>query len=163
MNSNMNKKIVIGVAVALSLLIILVLSAVYNSSRETVKNSEDFGKLTDSGYYVQNGIETQAEVAKNATEAYLKQDREESIDERDVRLSKYFSKESDVYGQKVEVDQLSKVTSVISCELQESGWCLSIFADSTTDSGIKVTRKYWVTLEKQADNSFRVVHIGVWE
>lgn len=164
MNENiLNKKTLIiggGVAVLVLILSVMIISS---APREDTKNAEDFGKLTNSGYYVENGIEDKAEIAKNATEAYLEQNTDETIDERDSRLSQYFTKSSSIYGQKISTNQTGEVTSVISCEVQESGWCLSVMANVSIDGNQDILRRYWVTLEEQTDGSFIAKDIGVWE
>lgn len=163
MNNIRNKKILIIITVVLLLVLLVAIVNSGGNDRDIIKNSESFGKLTDSGYYVQNGIEDKAEIAKNALEAYLKQDTKETKGERDKRLSEYFVTKSSVFRESIYFNQSGKVTSVISCELQESGWCLNIIATVSINNHNAVLRSYWATLEKQDGGLYKVVDIGVWE
>lgn len=158
-----NKKILIIVTAVLLFVLFVAIINNGKSIKDITKNSESFGKFTDAGYYVQNGVEDKAKIAKNALEAYLKQDIKETKGERDKRLSEYFVTKSNVFQESIYFNQSGKVTSVISCELQESGWCLSVIANVSISDKQAVLRKYWITLEKQDDNLYKVNGIGVWE
>ena len=159
----MNKKSIIIIAVSLSLMILLGFVFFMNNKDEALVNKDDFGHMIDGSYYVENGIEDSAEYAKNAMEEYLKQDPDELLSERVSRLGQYFKKESPVFKYSVEAKQFGRVTSIVSCELQETSICLMIMADIFVGESQKIFRNYWITLEKQTDKSFKALDLGVWE
>jgi hypothetical protein len=125
-----------------------------------------------SGYDVEKGLEDIAKVAAPAVQAYLDQDKAESTNSRNIRLSQYFSGDSPVYKRELQFPNstinktTAKVKSVESTESETSLINLTVKTENTLySSGYKNTSSniYWVNMSKTSDGTYVAYDIGELE
>lgn len=120
-------------------------------------------------------IENQTPLAERALEEYFIQDKNESEENRNERLRRYFSPNSPVLNYELkEINKTSaerstgRVLSIKDCEEQEGGdLCLLALSRITYFVGENLlnseTLTYWLTIQKSGDGSFKVYDLGVFE
>ena len=148
-----------------------ILTATFYFGREMNTISPINQIATTSNYSFAKQFEQFAKIAVPAVENFDTQDINESVNNRNNRLSIYFSGDSPAYNYKLQnitsdiTKTTSKITSVASSESEGLSQSLAINVQTTMYSkDNKTTTKtqyYWVKLIKLQDGSLVVSDIGV--
>ena len=166
----MSKKY-ISSAVIIIISLFVILTAAFYFGREMNKISPVNQIATNSNYSVAKQLEQFAKIAGPAVENFDTQDINESVNNRNNRLSIYFSGDSPVYSYKLQnitstvTKTTSKAMSVESSESEGSSQNLTVSVEtriySTDNKSTTRTQSYWVKLIKLQDGSLVVSDIGV--
>lgn len=155
----MNKNMKILLSIAVSVIVIIPLALFLIS-----KSSEDNSTITDDHYYVAKGLESFAKLAKPAVENYATQNTSESTEARKIRLSKYFTPNSPVYGYKqnnvdgVIVKSTAKLTSVVDFGGEDKSRIVSAIVrvklESNKNDVIYIDQTYLITFYPDSNDNF---------
>ncbi|MEI7918225.1 MAG: hypothetical protein WCH58_02475 [Candidatus Saccharibacteria bacterium] len=166
----MNRKYILLV-IAIILSSFAILTTVFYFGREVNTISPLVQISTTTNYTVTTQLEQLAKIAVPAVENFDTQDINESTNNRNSRLSMYFSGDSQVYNYKLQnlnsntIKTTTKTISVVSSESESTSQRLVVNIQTTLYSNSSKTttktQSYWVKMARLQDGTLIANDIGV--